>query len=117
MGRRNAISQVHVGQLVAQNFQLSDETETCELFVSALRELITNARIEVLQALIKAYGGASGLLVSVWNSTKTHDREDCEFVDDGGEDCREGEHEILNSNIEEKGPAYTWLDQGAGELL
>jgi hypothetical protein len=111
------ISEVRVGQLVRRDFEASSETDNSELFGSALRELIRSARAEVLQALLRAHGGESGLLVSLWNSTKTHDREDCEFVEDGCEECRESEHEILNSNIEEKGPAYTWLDQGAEELL
>lgn len=30
---------------------------------------------------------------------------------------RETEYEILNFDLQEKGPAYTWLDQGAEELL
>jgi hypothetical protein len=29
----------------------------------------------------------------------------------------ESAYEVLNLNIDEKGPAYTWLDQGAEELL
>ena len=44
-------------------------------------------------------------------------REEYAFGEEGCEDCRESEDEILNWHIEEKGPAYTWLDQGAEELL
>jgi hypothetical protein len=111
------ISQVRVGQLVGLEFHTNSEADNSELFASALRQLIRCARTEVLQALLRAHGGESGLLVSLWNSTKTHDREDCEFGEEGCEDCRQSENEALNCNVEEKGPAYTWLDQGAEELL
>jgi hypothetical protein len=111
------ISQVRVGQLVGRDFEANSEADNGELFASALQELITSARTEVLNALLQAYRGASGLLVGLWNSTKTHDREDCDFGEEGCEDCRLSEDEILNWCIEEKGPAYTWLDQGAEELL
>lgn len=73
------ISQLRVGQLVGLEFHANSEADNSELFASALRQLIRCARTEVLQALLRAHGGESGLLVSLWNSTKTHDREDCEF--------------------------------------
>jgi len=69
----------------------------------------------VVQNLTIAYGNTSCLLVSLWNSTKLHRQEDCE--DGGCNECEESADSILNYDIEEKGPAYAWLDQGAGQVL
>lgn len=109
------ITGVRLGQLLGPEEELEGEEED-DLKYFAARKLIARARPTVFAALLQAYGGTSGLLVSLWNSLKTHDRADCEY-DDGCDECRESDHEILNCNIGDKGPAYTWLDQGARELL
>lgn len=109
------ISGVRLGQLIGRDPEVSGDEED-DLHYSAARELIGRARPKVFAGLLQAYGGACGLLVSLWNSIKTHDRADCEY-DDGCNECKESDDEILNWNIEDKGPAYTWLDQGAEELL
>jgi hypothetical protein len=109
------ISGVRLGQLVGRDPGVSGEEED-DLHYSAARKLIRKARPEVFAALLEAYGGTSGLLVSLWNSLKTHDRAECEY-DNGCDKCKESDDEILNWNIEDKEPAYIWLDQGAEALL
>lgn len=77
--------------------------------------LIAGARIDVVDNLTLSFGDTSSLLVSLWNSTKDHRQEEC---DEGYcVQCEESADSILNYDIEEKGPAYTWLDQGADVLL
>ena len=39
------------------------------------------------------------------------------FRDERCSECEQSADQILNWDIEEKGPAYTWLDQGAEEIL
>lgn len=74
----------------------------------------------MLGAIVRAHGGIDELFVSLWNSNKPDRQMDKE---DSEEDCcdpanrKESPYEILNFDINEKGPAYTWLDQGADELL
>ena|SRR5258708_3267058 len=75
------------------------------------------ARPQVVNALTTAYGSASELLVSLWNSRNLHDWSQCPFEDEGCSDCKESADQILNRNFEEKRPAYAWLDQGADEIL
>ncbi len=96
------------------NAQTDDEDDSRRA-EKALLKLISAAREEVVQNLTIAYGNTSCLLVSLWNSTKLHRQEDCE--DGGCNECEESADSILNYDIEEKGPAYAWLDQGAGQVL
>lgn len=110
------ISGVQLGQLLGRDAHTKHHEDKDELHYAALRRLITRERAIVLAALLQAYGGTSGLLVSLWNSPKSHDPAECDY-EEGCDQCRESMDEILNCIIDEKGPAYTWLDQGAEELF
>lgn len=116
------IAELRVGQLLGiGNIPIEGEDEEDQLFVLGLTKLISLHREEVLAALLQGYGDISDLFVSLWNSNKidggleTEVSEDDVSGDAGSK--KESAYEVLNLNIDEKGPAYTWLDQGAEELL
>lgn len=111
------ISEVRVGQLIGSDSELSTEEEEERLFQEVLRKLVRSARQEVFGALVDAYGNTSALLVALWNSNKDHEPKECDFGVEGCNDCEQSADEILNYDIEEKGPAFTWLEQGADEVL
>ena len=106
-----------VVKLAGSALEHDTEEEQETLFVAALGKLIQAARPEVIQGLMIAHDNASGLLVSLWNSRSLHHWTECPFGDERCSECEQSPDQILNWDIEEKGPAYTWLDQGAEEIL
>ncbi len=111
------ISKVLVGQLIGSDAELSTEEDEETLFQEVLRKLVRSERQEVFGALVNAYGNTSSLLVALWNSNKDHESKDCDFGVEGCNNCEQSADQILNYDIEEKGPAFTWLEQGADEAL
>jgi hypothetical protein len=64
--------------------------------------------------LKQCFGNVNSLFVSLWRTgTDRVDKED----DDGNEDERVTDDEILNDAPPEKVAAYSWLDSGADVVL
>ena len=73
-----------LGQLIGPD-ELLEEDITPEEFVKfATRSLVGTTRREVVQAILQGYGGTMGLLVSLYNSTKSKndDNTDAESMSD-----------------------------------
>jgi hypothetical protein len=112
------ISAFRMGQLVGVGSAgINEEPDDHNLFGRGLHEAIRASRPEVFIALLRGYGDISDLFVSLWNSDKVDSDEDEWEGDLEYADRKESAYQILNYDISEKGPAYTWLDQGAYELL
>ena len=114
------VSAFRIGQFLGPGRpKIDEEEDDDQLFENGLRQVIAEERGVVFGALVRAYGTIDALFVCLWNSDKPDLRED---KDDAEEDRdpaskKESPYEILNFDIDEKGPAYAWLDQGAYELL
>lgn len=115
------VSAFRIGQLVGIGRPEIDNEDDChQVFETGLRQVIGEGRQEVLGALMRARGGIDALFVSLWNSNKSDgsiEEEDAQENSGNPANQKESPYEILNFDIDEKGPAYTWLDQGADELL
>jgi hypothetical protein len=76
-----------------------DDAET-----SALEMLVENERAAVVAALLAAFGDASGLYASLWNSRKAEEREPDEEPEPEDDDTYDPECSQM--------AAYSWVDQG-----
>jgi len=110
-----------VGQIVGIGCPEIDNRDDCEqVFENGLRHVIAEERQQVFNALVRAHSGIDALFVSLWNSNKWNaDLNEADSEEDGHDPAsqKEDPYEILNSDVNEKGPAYAWLDQGADALL
>lgn len=83
------------------------EEDDAYLFEEGLQELVEREYPKVVDALRDGYGNTSKLFVSLWlSSDKTYA---------GLRNWpREVFDDVVNHDLSDKGPAFMWLDQGAG---
>ena len=106
-----------MGQLVGAGDPDADiEPDSGRLFPLGLMKLINVARPNVFYGLMTGYGNVSSLFVALWNSDKVKG-EELDLEDAETENTKQSAYNILNEDIAEKGLAFTWLDQGAYQLL
>ena len=96
------LSPLRVGQLIGRDADCDDGRDDSELYSDALRHLASEARGEVCHRLIKGFGNAPGLFISLWRANPYYADED--IVSDD---------EIVNSDLTpEKHIAYEWITKG-----
>jgi hypothetical protein len=91
-----------VGQLIGRDADCDDGQDDSELYSDALRHLASEARGEVCRELIKGFGSASQLFISLWRANYYYADE--ELISD---------EDIVSSDLTpEKHIAYEWITEG-----
>lgn len=79
--------------------------------------LTNQAREEVLDSLLKGFGGVSALFLSLWRSrTASAEAEGDDDVEDDGDRDHETDWQVLNDATTEKLAAFSWLEAGCPAL-
>lgn len=104
------ISFVILNQLITNEkaTNLNDPDDERDWLANTLQELANNARKEIVSTLFLAFGGCSGLFISLWKSRRMHSAGDENFAD-------ESDDEIVNGNLTypyHKMSVFQWVDEG-----
>ncbi len=96
------LSPLRVGQLIGRDADCDEGQGDSELYSDALRHLASEARGEMCRTLIKGFGNASQLFISLWRANPYYADEDIVSDDD-----------IVNSDLTpEKHIAFEWITEG-----
>jgi hypothetical protein len=96
------LAPLKVGQLIGRDADCDEGQDDSELYSDALRHLANEARDEVCRALIKGFGNAPQLFISLWRANSYYADE--ELVPD--------EDIVSNDLTPEKHMAYEWIAEG-----
>jgi hypothetical protein len=96
------LSPLKVGQLIGRDANCDDGQDDSELYGDALLYLANEARGEVYRALLKGFGNASQIFISLWRANSYYADEELVLDEDI----------VSNDLTPEKHIAYEWITEG-----
>lgn len=96
------LTPLKAGQLIGRDADCDEGQDDSDLYRDALRYLANEARTEVYRALIKGFGSAPQLFITLWRANSYYADE--ELVPD--------EDIVSNDLTPEKHTAYEWITEG-----